>query len=84
MRETYIKIIGILLILFAVIFLHVKLYNFAAMTEQGALQILVCLGRVTDIDTGGDIDQILTFRILSGQFRGETVKVDNILVWSSI
>lgn len=78
MRETHIKFIGILLILFAVIFLHVKLYNFSAMTEQGALQILVCLGRVTDIDTSDDIDQILTFRILSGQFRSETVQVENI------
>ena len=78
MRESYIKIIGILIILFAVIFLHFKLYNFSAMTEQGALQILVCLGRVTDIDTRGEIDQILKFRILSGQFRGETVQVNNI------
>ncbi len=78
MREIYIKIIGIALILFSVVFLHVKLYNFAATTEQGALQILACLGRVTAIDTQGEIDQILTFRILSGPFRGETVQVNNI------
>ena len=78
MRERNIKIISILLILLSVAVLHVKLYRFAEITHDGALQVLVCLGRVVAIDTSDEADQVLTFRILSGQFRGETVTVNNI------
>ncbi|MDE0634699.1 MAG: YibE/F family protein [Candidatus Poribacteria bacterium] len=80
MRETNIKIIGVLLILLSVAFLHLKLYRFAEMTYDGNLQVLVCLGRIINIDTSDEADQILSFRILSGQFRGETVQVDNIWI----
>ena len=79
-RESYIKFGGILLILLGVFFLHVKLYRFAATTKQGELQVEICLGRVINIDTSEEADQILTFRIISGQFRGETVRVDNIWI----
>ena len=78
MRERNIKIITILLILLSVATLHVKLYQFAEVTHDGALQVLVCLGRVVKIDTSDEADQVLSFRILSGQFRGETVQVNNI------
>ena len=78
MRERNIKIITILLILLSVAALHVKLYRFAEVTHDGALQVLVCLGRVISIDTSDEADQVLTFRILSGQFRGERVQVNNI------
>ena len=78
MRERNIKIIAILLILLSVAALHVKLYRFAEVTHDGALQVLVCLGRVVSIDTSDEADQVLSFRILSGQFRGETVQVNNI------
>lgn len=78
MRERNIKIISILLILLSVAVLHVKLYRFAEITHDGALQVLVCLGRVVAIDTSDEADQVLTFRILSGEFRGETVTVNNI------
>ena len=80
MRERNIKIITILLILLSVAALHIKLYRFAEVTHDGALQVLVCLGRVVDIDTNDEADQVLSFRILSGQFRGETVQVNN--VWT--
>ncbi|MCG9128454.1 YibE/F family protein [Candidatus Poribacteria bacterium] len=80
MRERIVKITGILLILLGVAFLHVKLYRYAEITNEGKLQTLVCLGRVIAIDTSEDVDQILTFKILSGQFRGETVQVDNIWI----
>lgn len=83
MRETYIKFAGILLILLGVAFLHVKLYRFAEVTYEGNLQVLVCLGRVINIDTNEEVDQILSFRILSGQFRGETVQVNNIWIGRS-
>ena len=78
MQERNIKIIGILLILLSVAVLHVKLYRFAEVTHDGALQVLVCLGRVIGIDTSDEADQVLSFRILSGQFRGEVVKINNI------
>ena len=78
MRERNIKIITILLILLSIAALHVKLYRFAEVTHDGALQVLVCLGRVVKIDTSDEADQVLTFRILSGQFRGEMVQVNNI------
>lgn len=79
-RESYIKFGGILLILLSVFFLHVKLYHFSATTKQGELQVEVCLGRVINIDTSEEADQILTFQIISGQFRNETVSVDNIWI----
>ena len=78
MRERNIKIVTILLILLSVAALHIKLYRFAEVTHDGALQVLVCLGRVVSIDTSDEADQVLSFRILSGQFRGETVQVNNI------
>ena len=78
MRERNIKIVAILLILLSVAVLHVKLYQFSEVTHDGALQVLVCLGRVVGIDTSDEADQVLSFRILSGQFRGETIKVNNI------
>ena len=78
MRERNIKIVTILFILLSVAVLHVKLYRFAEVTHDGALQVLVCLGRIVKIDTSDEADQVLAFRILSGQFRGETVQVNNI------
>ena len=78
MKERNIKIVAILLILLSVAVLHVQLYRFAEVTHDGALQVLVCLGRVIGIDTSDEADQVLSFRILSGQFRGEIVKVNNI------
>ena len=80
MQERNIKIISILLILLSVAVLHVQLYQFAKVTHDGALQVLVCLGRVIKIDTSDEADQVLSFRILSGQFRGEVVQVNN--VWT--
>ncbi len=61
-------------------FLHVKLYHFSATTKQGELQVEVCLGRVMHIDTSDEADQVLTFQIISGQFRNETVRVDNVWI----
>lgn len=82
-KESYVKLAGVLIILVSVLFLHIKLYRFAAITQQGQLQVEVCIGRVIGIDTGEQADQILSFKILSGQFRGETVKVNNIWIGSA-
>ncbi len=78
MKKRDIKLVSILLILISIAVLHVKLYRFAEITHDGALAVLVCLGRVISIDTSDEADQVLTFRVLSGQFRGETVVVNNI------
>ena len=78
-REN-LKIIGILFILLGVTYLHLKLYRYAEITSDGNLQTLSCLGRIVAIDTSEEVDQILTFKILSGQFRGETVRVNNIWI----
>ncbi len=80
MQERNIKIAAVLIIVLSVAALHIKLYRFSEVTHDGALQVLVCLGRVVAIDTSEEADQVLSFRIISGQFRGKTVKVNN--VWT--
>lgn len=80
MNEKNLKIIGVLVLAVIVVLLHIKLYRFAEVVHHGALRKLICLGRVVNVDTSENVDQILTFRILSGQFRGETVDVDNIWI----
>lgn len=80
MGERNLKLLGIFVIMAIVFALHVKLYRFSAITQHGALQTLVCLGRVIKVDTSDDIDQILTFRILSGRFRGATAQTNNIWI----
>ncbi|MDE0297489.1 MAG: YibE/F family protein [Candidatus Poribacteria bacterium] len=80
MNEKNLRIIGVLALSFIVILLHLKLFRFAEVVHHGALRKLICLGRVVSVDTSENVDQILTFRILSGQFRGETVRVDNIWI----
>ena len=80
MSERNLKIIGIVAVLVIVLVLHIKLFQFNEIVQHGALQTLVCLGRVTRVDTSEDVDQIITFRILSGKFRGESVQVNN--VWT--
>ena len=78
MNERNLKIFGVLTILVVVLVLHIKLFQFSEIVQHGALQSLVCIGRVTKVDTTEDVDQIITFRIISGKFRGETVQVNNI------
>ena len=80
MNEKRLRIIGILVLSVIVVLMHIKLFRFAEVVHHGALRKLICLGRVVNVDTSENVDQILTFRILSGQFRGETVRVDNIWI----
>ncbi|MDE0042410.1 MAG: YibE/F family protein [Candidatus Poribacteria bacterium] len=80
MNEKKLRIIGVLALSVIVVLLHIKLFRFAEVVHHGALRKLICLGRVVNVDTSENVDQILTFRILSGQFRGENVRVDNIWI----
>jgi uncharacterized membrane protein len=78
MNDRNLKILGILAVLIIVLVLHIKLFQFNEIVQHGALQTLVCLGRVARVDTSEDVDQIIIFRVISGKFRGETVRVNNI------
>ena len=78
MSERNLKIFGVLAILIIVLVLHIKLFQFNEIVQHGALKTLVCLGRVTRVDTTEEVDQIITVRVISGKFRGETVQVNNI------
>jgi hypothetical protein len=78
MTEWKLKVLGVLTILVIILFLHVKLFRFSEVVYQGALKTLVCLGRVTIVDTSEEADQILTFQLISGEFRGKSVQVKNI------
>ncbi len=80
MTERKLKIIGVLTLAIVVMFLHVKLFRFSEIVHHGALRKLICLGRVVGVDTSEDVDQILSLRILSGQFRGEIVNINNIWI----
>ena len=80
MNERNLKIVGVLALITIVLVLHIKLFRFNEIVQHGTLQILICLGRVAAVDTSEEVDQILTFRILSGKFRGETVQVNNIWI----
>ncbi|MBI1928052.1 YibE/F family protein [Candidatus Poribacteria bacterium] len=80
MNEWKLKVFGILTIILIVLALNLKLFHFSAIVQQGEFKTLVCLRRAIKVDTSAEVDQILTFQILSGQFRGETVQVNN--VWA--
>ena len=80
MSEGKIKLFGVLTIIAIVFVLHIKLFRFAEFVDQGALRTLVCLGRAIKIDTSETVDQIVTFRVISGQFRGQTAQVNNIWI----
>ena len=78
MTDWKLRVLGVLTILVIILFLHIKLFQFAEIVHQGALKTLVCLGRVTTVDTSDEADQILTFQVISGEFRGQSVKINNI------
>lgn len=78
MTDWKLKVFGVLTILAVILFLHIKLFRFSEVVHQGALKTLVCLGRVTIVDTSEEADQILTFQVISGEFRGKSVTVNNI------
>ena len=78
MNESKLKVFGILTIIVIVFVLHIKLFQFSATVHHGVLQTLICLGRVIEVDTNEEVDQILTFQVISGKFRGQTAQVNNI------
>jgi len=56
---------------------NVWISRYWAIIHRGELRVLVCVGKVEDIDSSQTVDQILKMRILTGPLRGMRVSVDN-------
>ena len=80
MTEWRLKLFGCVLVLAIAFFLHVTLLRFSQTVYHGALETIVCIGKVKKIDTNESVDQIVTFQILSGRFRGQIVEIDNVWI----
>ena len=57
--------------------LHLSLARFSTIVQHGALDTLLCIGRVIRLNTTESVDQVVTLRITSGRFRGQIVDFDN-------
>ena len=57
--------------------LHLSLARFSTIVQHGALDTLLCIGRVIRLNTTESVDQVVTLRITSGRFRGQIVNFDN-------
>ena len=57
--------------------LHLSLVRFSIIVQHGALDTLLCIGRVIRLNTTESVDQVVTLRITSGRFRGQIVDFDN-------
>ena len=57
--------------------LHLSLVRFSIIVQHGALDALLCIGRVIRLNTTESVDQVVTLRITSGRFRGQIVDFDN-------
>ncbi len=77
MTAWRLKIFGVLLIMMVIGVLHLSLARFSTIVRHGALDALLCIGQVTRLNTTETVDQIVTLRITSGRFRGQTVNFDN-------
>ena len=80
MTEWRLKLFGCVLVLAIAFFLHVTLLRFSQTVYHGALETIVCIGKVKKNDTNESVDQIVTFQILSGRFRGQIVEIDNVWI----
>ena len=56
---------------------NVWINNYWDIIRRGELKVLVCIGRVEDINTTELVDQLLKVRVLTGPLRGSLVDVEN-------
>jgi len=56
---------------------NVWISRYWAIIHRGELRVLVCVGKVVNIDSTRDVDQVLKMQVLTGPLRGATVSVDN-------
>ena len=71
------KLISVSVILAVVFVLHVRLVRFSTTVSHGALDAVICIGKVIRLNTTEDIDQIVSLQITSGRFRGQTIDFNN-------
>ena len=71
------KLISVSVILAVVFVLHVRLMRFSTTVSHGALDAVICIGKVIRLNTTEDIDQIVSLQITSGRFRGQTIDFNN-------
>jgi len=72
------RVISLIILSFVLLILDVKIRHYSTVIYDGQLPIVVCLGKVEELDTSEDIDQILTILLTSGPFRGIEVVGKNI------
>ena len=77
MNTWRLKILCIGLIIIVLGILHLSLTRFSTIVQHGALDTLLCIGRVIRLNTTESVDQVVTLRITSGRFRGQIVDFDN-------
>ena len=77
MNTWRLKILCIGLIIIVLGILHLSLARFSTIVQHGALDTLLCIGRVIRLNTTESVDQVVTLRITSGRFRGQIVDFDN-------
>lgn len=70
------RLIPLFVLLLVWLILDVMVRNYAELTYEGEVPIVICLCKVVKLDTSEKVDQIVTVKILSGLFRGHIV--DNI------
>jgi len=71
------RLIPLLVLLLIGVVLDVFMRNYADLIYEGELPVVVCICKVVGIDTSKEIDQIVTVKVLSGPFRGETTVIKN-------
>ncbi len=72
------RLISLAVLLFILLILDVRVRNYSTIVYEGALKILVCIGRVEKVDSSESVSQIVSLRLLSGHFRGRLVTAENI------
>ena len=77
MMNWRLKLISVSVILAVVFVLHIRLVRFSTTVSRGALDAVICIGKVIRLNTTEDIDQIVSLQITSGRFRGQTIDFNN-------
>lgn len=67
------RLIPVFILLLVWLILDVMVRNYADLTYEGEVPIVICVSEVIGLDTSEEIDQIVTVRVLSGPFRGEII-----------
>ncbi len=72
------RLISLAVLLFILLILDIRVRHYSTIVYEGALKVLVCIGRVEKVDSSESVSQIVSLRLLSGHFRGRLVTAENI------